>query len=178
MSSSEALATVRKLFEAVAERDAAGYFAAYHPDSLISEAPSLPYGGDYSGAKGARQHAEAFRCTWDRYQPEDSRDLEPEFLAFGDRWSCCGGSGRRGREETASICRRSASTGCGTGRSSSRACSTSIPCSSIASSRASADGGEPGRRTEDGRQKTDEQIQTSISLRCFPMYRSVRSSGP
>jgi uncharacterized protein len=85
MSSSEALATVRKLFQAVAHRDAAGYFAAYHPNSVISEAPSLPYGGDYSGPEGVKQHAEAFRCTWDRYQPEDSRDLEPEFLAFGDR---------------------------------------------------------------------------------------------
>jgi SnoaL-like domain len=97
MSSSEALATVRKLFQAVAHRDAAGYFAAYHPNSVISEAPSLPYGGDYSGPEGVKQHAEAFRCTWDRYQPEDSRDLEPEFLATA--WSCCGGSERRGREE-------------------------------------------------------------------------------
>jgi ketosteroid isomerase-like protein len=85
MSSSEAVATVRKLFQAVSHRDAAGCFAAYHPDMAISEAPSLPYGGDYSGPKGVMQHAEAFSCTWDRYQPEASGDLEPEFLADGDR---------------------------------------------------------------------------------------------
>jgi uncharacterized protein len=85
MSSSDALATIRKLFQAVTLRDAAGCLAAYHPDGVISEAPSLPYGGDYSGPKGVMQHAEAFGCTWDRYQPEVCRDLEPEFVADGDR---------------------------------------------------------------------------------------------
>src|SRR5215475_11479152 len=85
MSSSEALATVRKLFEAVARRDPGEYFAAYHPDIRINEAPSLPYGGVYKGLEGVLRHAERFRATWDRYQPEDRRELEPEFLAAGDR---------------------------------------------------------------------------------------------
>lgn len=85
MSGLEALATVRKLFEAVARRDAGAYFAAYHPDILIREPPSLPYGGDYRGLEGVLRHAERFRATWDRYQSEDSRELEPEFLAVGDR---------------------------------------------------------------------------------------------
>jgi ketosteroid isomerase-like protein len=85
MSGSEVLATVRKLFEAVAHRDAGAYFAAYHPDILISEAPSLPYGGDYRGLEGVLRHAERFRATWDRYQSEDRRELEPEFLAVGNR---------------------------------------------------------------------------------------------
>jgi uncharacterized protein len=85
MSGSEALATVRKLFEAVARRDPGEYFVAYHPDILISVAPSLPYGGDYKGLEGVLRHAERFRATWDRYQPEGRRELEPEFLAAGDR---------------------------------------------------------------------------------------------
>jgi ketosteroid isomerase-like protein len=85
MSGSEALATVRKLFEAVSRRDPGEYFGAYHPDILISEAPSLPYGGDYKGLEGVLRHAERFRATWDRYQPEGRRQLEPEFLAAGDR---------------------------------------------------------------------------------------------
>lgn len=85
MSSSEALATVRKLFEAVARRDAGAYFGAYHPDILINEAPSLPYGGDYRGLEGALRHAERFRAAWDRFQSEDNRELEPEFLAIGNR---------------------------------------------------------------------------------------------
>jgi uncharacterized protein len=85
MSSSEAIAVVRKLFEAVAHRDPAGVFGAYHPDIVISEAPSLPYGGEYRGREGAIRHAEGFRSTWDRYQPEASRNLEPEFSTLGDR---------------------------------------------------------------------------------------------
>ena len=60
-------------------------FGAYHPDIAISEAPSLPYGGEYRGQEGAIRHAEGFRSTWDRYQPEASRNLEPEFFALGDR---------------------------------------------------------------------------------------------
>lgn len=85
MSTSEAVATVRRLFEAVACRDAAGYFSAYHPEIVISEAPSLPYGGDYRGQEGAMRHAQRIGSTWDRHQPEASRDLEPEVLAVGDR---------------------------------------------------------------------------------------------
>jgi ketosteroid isomerase-like protein len=85
MSSSEALATVRKLFQAVARRDAQGYFDAYHPDIVISEAPSLPYGGDYRGPEGVLRHAEAFRSTWDPFQTDKGRDLEPEILVAGDR---------------------------------------------------------------------------------------------
>ena len=85
MSTSEAIPVVRKLFEAVAQRNPAGVFGAYHPDIVISEAPSLPYGGEYRGQEGAIRHAEGFRSTWDRYQPEASRNLEPEFFALGDR---------------------------------------------------------------------------------------------
>ena len=81
----KAIAVVRKLFEAVAHRDPTGVFSAYHPDIVISEAPSLPYGGEYRGREGAIRHAEGFRSTWDRYQSEASRNLEPEFLALGDR---------------------------------------------------------------------------------------------
>lgn len=51
MSTSEAIAVVRKLFEAVAHRDPAEVFGAYHPDIVISEAPSLPYGGEIADEK-------------------------------------------------------------------------------------------------------------------------------
>ena len=85
MSTSEGIAVVRKLFDAVAHRDPAGVFSAYHAEILISEAPSLPYGGEYREREGAIRHAEGFRSTWDRYQPEASRNLAPEFLALGDR---------------------------------------------------------------------------------------------
>lgn len=85
MSTSESIATVRKLFEAVARRDGAGVMSAYDPDIIINEAPSLPYGGEHRGREGAIRHSVGFSSTWDRYQPENTRDLEPELLAVGDR---------------------------------------------------------------------------------------------
>jgi len=47
--SQQNLETVKRLFDAVRRRDQAGVLEAYHPEILIHEAPSLPYGGDYRG---------------------------------------------------------------------------------------------------------------------------------
>jgi hypothetical protein len=60
MGSSEALATIPKLFQAVTHQRCRPMLAAYHPDSVISEASSLPYRGDYSGPKGVMQQEVRF----------------------------------------------------------------------------------------------------------------------
>ena len=62
--SQQKLETVRRLFEAVVQRDEAGLLEAYHPEIVIHDAPSLPYGGDYHGHEGAIQHVRGFYQTW------------------------------------------------------------------------------------------------------------------
>jgi DinB superfamily/SnoaL-like domain len=63
--SQQKLEAVRRLFEAVAHRDEAGILEEYHPEVVIHEDPSLPYGGDYHGHEGALQHTRGFYQTWD-----------------------------------------------------------------------------------------------------------------
>jgi ketosteroid isomerase-like protein len=53
--SQEHVEAVKRLFAAVRQGDQAGVLEAYHPEVVIHESPSLPYGGDYHG------HAEALR---------------------------------------------------------------------------------------------------------------------
>jgi ketosteroid isomerase-like protein len=64
-SSQQKLEAVGRLFEAVVQRDEVGLLEAYHPEVVIHEAPSLPYGGDYHGHEGAIQHVRGFYQTWD-----------------------------------------------------------------------------------------------------------------
>ena len=64
-SSQQKLEAVGRLFEAVVQRDEVGLLEAYHPEVVIHEAPSLPYGGDYHGHEGALQHVRGFYQTWD-----------------------------------------------------------------------------------------------------------------
>jgi uncharacterized protein len=75
--------TIRRLFvEGVSARDARAYFdRTYHPDVVIHEAPSLPYGGDYHGLPGAAEHAVGFTETWDRLQTAQQRELNPRIVA-------------------------------------------------------------------------------------------------
>jgi uncharacterized protein len=83
---------VRRLFEAVETRGDpkdfaarwAAYVAMYDPDVVIHEAPSLPYGGDYSGDDAVARHAQAFNAAWQSLQSINDRSLEPRFLADGD----------------------------------------------------------------------------------------------
>jgi len=61
--------TVKRLFEAVDRHDQAAMLEAYHPEVVIHEAPSLPYGGDYHGHVGALQHVNGFYRTWEALKP-------------------------------------------------------------------------------------------------------------
>jgi uncharacterized protein len=86
------IAVMRRIFEAVETRGDpndfaarwAAYVAMYDPDIVIHEAPSLPYGGDYSGDHAVARHAQGFREAWEGLQSADDRRLEPQFLADGD----------------------------------------------------------------------------------------------
>jgi ketosteroid isomerase-like protein len=86
------IAVVRRLFEAVETRGDpkdfaarwAAYVAMYDPDVVIHEAPSLPYGGDYSGDDAVARHAQAFNAAWQSLLSINDRSLEPRFLADGD----------------------------------------------------------------------------------------------
>lgn len=71
---------VKHLFDAVKRRDQGGVLNAYHPEVVIHEAPSLPYGGDYHGLEGARQHGLGYVQTWGRFQTPAEWELDPLFL--------------------------------------------------------------------------------------------------
>jgi uncharacterized protein len=63
--------TVKRLFDAVGRRDQAGVLEAYHPEIVIHEAPSLPYGGDYHGHEEAVQHLNGYYRTWEALKPKE-----------------------------------------------------------------------------------------------------------
>src|SRR5260221_2888221 len=72
--SQEHVEAVKRLFAAVRQGDQAGVLEAYHPEVVIHESPSLPYGGDYHG------HAEALRHLNGYYRlcgPLQSRAAQP-----------------------------------------------------------------------------------------------------
>jgi uncharacterized protein len=62
---------VKRLFDAVARRDQAALREAYHPEIVIHEAPSLPYGGEYHGHNGAIEHVHGFYRTWEALKPRE-----------------------------------------------------------------------------------------------------------
>jgi len=78
-------AIVRRLFQAVEERDIAPMLEIYDPGVVIHEASSLPYGGRYVGHEGMARHGLAYLQAWDALQTETDRDLEAEFFEHGDR---------------------------------------------------------------------------------------------
>lgn len=82
--SKENIEVVKKLFEAVEQRDRAGVFAVYDENIVIREAASLPYGGEYHGLEGALEHAQGYRKVWDDVQTANERNLSPTFLNAGD----------------------------------------------------------------------------------------------
>lgn len=65
------LEVVKRLFEAVRRRDEAALLESYHPQVLIHEAPSLPYGGEFHGHGGALEHVRAFYRTWEGLKPRE-----------------------------------------------------------------------------------------------------------
>jgi ketosteroid isomerase-like protein len=82
--------TIRNLFRGVEERDLRTYLAAGHPEVVIREPGSLPYGGEYHGLEGLRQHAAGWMRTWAPLQPEEERKLDATLIDAGDhviaRW--------------------------------------------------------------------------------------------
>ncbi|NHC36409.1 nuclear transport factor 2 family protein [Scytonema millei] len=75
---------VRRLFQAVEERDIAGVLAAYAPEIVIRDAESLPYGGIHHGLEGAKQHVEGAAQTWNHLQPPAERKMDAVFLDVED----------------------------------------------------------------------------------------------
>lgn len=83
---------VGRIFRAVEEVDASNYLdRTYHPEILIRECPTLPYGGDYEGPEGVLRHARAFLETWGPHQGPGDRAMHPKIDAVPDhayvRWS-------------------------------------------------------------------------------------------
>jgi uncharacterized protein len=69
----------------VEERDLETMFDLYHPDVLIRESPSLPYGGEYRGHEGVVAHGLGYLGTWDPVQRPEDAVLDPEFFDGGER---------------------------------------------------------------------------------------------
>jgi uncharacterized protein len=65
--------TIRGLFRGVEERDLEAYLAVGHPEVVIREPDSLPYGGEFRGLDGLRRHAAGWMRTWAPLQPGDER---------------------------------------------------------------------------------------------------------
>jgi uncharacterized protein len=82
--SQQHLETVKRLFAIVEQPPnarKASVLEVYHPEIVIHEASSLPYGGDYYGHEGARRHGNGFNRTWDAFQiAPAARGLDPVFL--------------------------------------------------------------------------------------------------
>ncbi len=88
--SQENVETIRRLFWGVEERDLEAYTAVGHPEIVIREPGSLPYGGEFHGLEGMRRHAAGWMRTWAALQPGDERKLDATFIDAGDhvvaRW--------------------------------------------------------------------------------------------
>lgn len=82
--SQENIETVRRLFQAVENRDIAGVLAAYDPDIVIRDSASLPYGGIHRGLEGAKQHIEIAAQTWNDLKSTAERKMDAVFLDAGD----------------------------------------------------------------------------------------------
>jgi uncharacterized protein len=77
--SAEAVATVRRMEELAQQGDLEGAMALMHPEVVIHEPESMPYGGTYHGREGAaaigRKLAEMF---------EPTGDMQVEYFDGGD----------------------------------------------------------------------------------------------
>jgi len=78
--SQQPVAIVKRLFAAVRQRDPAGVREVYHPEVVIHESPSLPYGGDYHGQEEALEHLDGYYRTWDPLRPGVGQPGTPIFL--------------------------------------------------------------------------------------------------
>lgn len=90
---------MRRVFEAINERDVDAMLAAYHPDADLSTLTSeLVQGNAYRGHSGIREYFSSFTDVWEELhlEPEDIRDLGDRILVVG-RWSS------RGKESGAEV---------------------------------------------------------------------------
>jgi uncharacterized protein len=78
--SQQRVEAVKRLFAAVRRRDLACVREAYHPEVVIHESPSLPYGGDYHGQEEALEHLDGYYRTWDPLRPGVGQPGTPIFL--------------------------------------------------------------------------------------------------
>ena len=86
----ENVETIRGLFRGIEERDLEAYLAVGHPEVVISEPDSLPYGGEYRGLDGLRRHAAGWMRTWAALQhgerEEAGRGPSSSGRRRGRRW--------------------------------------------------------------------------------------------
>jgi len=82
--SQENVETIRRLFQAVENRNVSGVLGAYAPEISISDSASLPYGGTHHGLEGAKYHIEVAAQTWNDLQPSDERKMDAVFLDAGE----------------------------------------------------------------------------------------------
>lgn len=75
---------VKRLFDAVEDRDLETMLACYAPTVEIHETSALPYGGVYRGHVGATEHAIAFMAAWGRHQGPEEALLGPTFAETED----------------------------------------------------------------------------------------------
>lgn len=76
---------VSRLFRAVEDLDAEAYFdGIYHPEVVIHEDPSLPYGGDYHGLDGAFDHAKEFLSAWGPHRLPGEENMQATIDAMTD----------------------------------------------------------------------------------------------
>jgi uncharacterized protein len=86
---------VRRMFDAVNQRDLQGVLDAYHPEGEMFTLTSLVRDEAYQGHQGIRDFFSSAADVWEelRLDPEEFRDLGDAVLVTG-RWSSTGrGSG-------------------------------------------------------------------------------------
>jgi uncharacterized protein len=89
--SQENVETIRGLFRGVEERDLEAYLAVGHPEVVIREPDSLPYGGEYRGLDGLRRHAAGWMRTWAALQPGKEGSWMRPSSTRATTWSHVGG---------------------------------------------------------------------------------------
>jgi ketosteroid isomerase-like protein len=82
--SSDNAAVVRRVFEALRERDLDGLLTLYHRDVVVREPGSLPHGGEHRGLDQVRAAAIRWAQTWGPYQPHTDLPPEPELFTSTD----------------------------------------------------------------------------------------------
>jgi uncharacterized protein len=76
---------VRRIMDAVRERDLTVLVDTYASDIEIHDAESLPYGGIYRGHQGMIENGMGFVRTWDQLQTSADRDPEAVIFGSGDQ---------------------------------------------------------------------------------------------